>query len=823
MQNIVEDSNGNLWVGTQNGIAIFNTKTNTFYPSSYVNSLSNLILDKSIVNSYVDNAGIIWICIDKEGIIKYDAQINKFNLYKHDPFNSKSLPNGIVQGVYQNSDLTIWVSTSQKGLVYLDKNRDKLRSYTYQKNEPNGLTTNNIKSVIKDSRNNLWICTNDQGLERVLPGDHKSGQIEKFIHYKPDPSNPKSIVDVQTQIIFEDSKGRLWIGTLEGLERFDYNTEEFIHYFPNPNNNNSLINKSIQAAISEDKYGNLWIGTWGGLEKMDVNDLNDIKHYHYKNDPEISTSLSGNRVISNYIDKQGNVWLGTYGNGLNMLSYEEAKKENPKDAKFVHYTEDDGLAHNIIYVILGDEEGNLWLSTNNGLSKFNIETKTFTNYYEDNGLQGNEFFWGSGFKGVNGELFFGGAKGLNSFFPKDIKTNKYIPQIVLTDFQIFNESVEFGENSVLQKPIYETQNIVLTHKHKLITFEFASLHYSKPENNIYEYTLEGFDDKWHRVNANKRFATFTNLDAGEYTFKVRGTNSEGYWNEEGTSINIEILPPWWATWWFRGLVFIFIVAIIAIFMRLRTRQLKQTQKKLELKVKEATDEVKSRNIKLSEAKEKLSNIMDEVKNQLGKASEKLLDATNSQATSIEEISASIEQMAIVINENAKGASEIFGNAQSIEKDTDLSVEIVSKTVGSIQDISEEIGFISEFARMTNLLSLNAAIEAARAGTHGRSFAVVASQVKKLADQSQQVAINIQKISESGLNLSHQANVKIKELQEYVKSIVLLIAKISEAGQGQSHEANNISLAIQQIASNVNITTQLAEKLDAAINSLTIDD
>jgi hypothetical protein len=174
------------------------------------------------------------------------------------------------------------------------------------------------------------------------------------------------------------------------------------------------------------------------------------------------------------------------------------------------------------------------------------------------------FFGGVLLKVEMENFFFGGANGLNSFFPREISTNQYKPPVVLTDFQIFNESVEIGEEAVLQRPIYDTKHI--THKHKLITFEFAALHYSKPENNIYEYTLEGFDNKWHRVNANKRFATYTNLDAGDYIFKVRATNSEGFWNDKGSTLSIKVLPPWWATWWFRGtMLFLIISAMVLLY------------------------------------------------------------------------------------------------------------------------------------------------------------------------------------------------------------------------------------------------------------------
>jgi len=611
--NIIESRNKNLWVGTLDGIAIFNTQTNTFYPSSYVNSLSSLIINKRIITSYVDNAGIIWISIDKEGVLKYDAQINKFKLYKHEPFNIKSVPNGIIQGFYQNPDSTLWIGTSQRGLAYLDKDKNKITTYNYQKDNPNGISAENIHIIFTDSRSNLWIGTNNNGLNRIkITSGYRADRIEKFIHYGHDPSNPNSIVSNDLKIFLEDSKGRLWIGTLDGLDRFDYETEKFIHYPSEPNNPNSMVHKSVQNALKEDNDRNLWIGTWGGLEKMDVNDLNNIKHYHYKNDPKDSASISDNRVISNHIDEQGNIWLGTYGGGLNMLSNAEAQKENPKEAKFVRYSENEGLSNNLVYVILPDDDGNLWMSTNNGLSKFNIESKTFTNYYEINGLQSNEFFWGSGYKGFNGELFFGGTKGFNAFFPQDVKTNTYVPRIVITDFQIFNEPVAINENSVLKQSISETKKIVLNHTHKVISFEFASLHYSVSKYNKYVYKLEGFDDKWVKTTAGKRFAVYTNLDPGEYIFKVKGTNSEGVWNEEETSIKLIVLPPFWKTWWFITALVIAIISGALVFYRIKVNNIKKHNALLEKLVKDRTLELVETNSILEDKQQEVINQKFEV-------------------------------------------------------------------------------------------------------------------------------------------------------------------------------------------------------------------
>jgi methyl-accepting chemotaxis protein len=265
------------------------------------------------------------------------------------------------------------------------------------------------------------------------------------------------------------------------------------------------------------------------------------------------------------------------------------------------------------------------------------------------------------------------------------------------------------------------------------------------------------------------------------------------------------------------------VALVRGVYLWRTKKLKEDQKILELKIKEATDEVKSQNNKLSLAKEKLSGIMDDVKNNLGKASEELMDATNSQAATIEEISGSVEQMATDVNVNAKSATEIFKKAQSFQNSAISSMKTVEEAVAAIKTISEKITAISGIARQTNLLSLNAAIEAARAGVHGKSFAVVAKEVKNLSDNSQHIADDIVGLSKSGLALSNEASKKINELLAFINTFADLIEKISESSLNQSDQTDKISIAIQEISSYINQTAKLAQELDNAINSLTIKD
>ncbi|MCB9296289.1 MAG: hypothetical protein H6559_24690 [Lewinellaceae bacterium] len=279
-----------------------------------------------------------------------------------------------------------------------------------------------------------------------------------------------------------------WLGTKRGLIQFDATTKTFTFFGNNPQNPHSLSHplvKCIQAGPSE---------------------------------PE--------RIL----------WVGTGGGGLNRFDLQTGR--------FNHFKKKDGLPDNVVYSILDDAEGNLWLSTNQGLSRFNPSTGVFKNYGVESGLQDNEFNSGAYFKSADGRLFFGGIGGFNAFLPSAVKNNDFVPPIVITGFKLANKPVDFkSPDSPLKHAISQAEELALSWKDNIFSFEFAALDFTEPSKNQYAYRLEGFSDEWQYIGT-QRSATFTNIDPGEYTFRVKGTNHDGTWNEEGASLKITILPPW---------------------------------------------------------------------------------------------------------------------------------------------------------------------------------------------------------------------------------------------------------------------------------------
>lgn len=402
-----------------------------------------------------------------------------------------------------------------------------------------------------------------------------------------DPSDPNSLSDDDVRDLVEDQEGNIWVATYrEGLNKFNPETRRFFQYRYDPENENSLSSNSIVVLhlAKDERYGSdiLWVGS----DDHGLNRLNTKtgKITRYQHDPKDRNSLSYDSIISLYEDASGFLWIGT-GNGLN--------KFNPKLETFTRYQEKDGLPNNTINGILEDDQGNLWISTNKGLSWYDVKNDTFRNFDVSDGLQNNQFNpLGAYVKSQTGELLFGGINGFNMFYPDQIKINDHIPPVVLTDFQIFNQPVPIGdEDSVLQKHINSTKYLNLSYNQSVFSFQFAALNYRSSKKNQYAFKMEGFEKQWNYVNSNRRFATYTNLDPGTYTFRVKASNNDGVWNEVGKSLKITIHPEWWRSHTLGVALFSFVVGSAFLIYRGRVKIMQRQKVELEKLVSERTEEL----------------------------------------------------------------------------------------------------------------------------------------------------------------------------------------------------------------------------------------
>ena len=531
------DSLETVFIGTrENGINIFNPVTEEFSIIKKDKDNPDGINNNSITTFYEDRSGIIWIGTYGGGLNKFNRQSNKIAHYYSEPNNPNSLSSNLIFNICEDSDGILWIGTRDEGFNRFDRKKNEFTVFKSDVNDPSGLTNNTINFIFDYCNDFLFICTNE-GLNKF------NKRTKKFTRYLNVPGKSNSIGHNVIFTMVKDSKGIMWISTMGGgISKFDPEKDEFTVFKHDPADVNSINTNRVKCiCIENDNI--IWIGTDdAGLIRYDVN---EGKFFTYKNDPDNFASISSNSIMTIYQDKTGNLWLGTVGGGLNKFD-----KENKT---FRRYYRKDGLPNDTIIGILEDAHGNLWLSTNFGLSKFDPVEETFRNYDQRDGFQSNEFNQMSYLKLKSGELAFGGVNGFNIFHPDDLKDNTCIPPVVITNFLIANKSVPVSEkNSVLKKAITFEDEITLSHRDNVFSFEFASLDYSIPGKNQYAYKMEGFDKEWV-YPGNRGFATYTNLNHGEYIFRVRGSNNDGVWNEEGSSLKIKITPPFWRTLWFKGL------------------------------------------------------------------------------------------------------------------------------------------------------------------------------------------------------------------------------------------------------------------------------
>lgn len=554
---IIEDRMGFLWVGTWGGgLCKFDRNRDEFHRYQTDFSNPNSLSDNKIRALYECRSGIVWIGTEGGGINKYDREGEKFRRFGKIPNNPNSLNDNSVHSIYEDKSGILWIGTHLGGLNRFDRNTGTFKHYTNQPDNLQSLSNNYVSSLHEDMRGRFWCGTFGGGLNLF------DRAAEKFKRYRYDPDNPASLSGDIVISIYEDLTGSLWIGIYGGgLCEFNPNDEVFLGHKHDPNNPNSLSDDCV-TSIFQDRAGILWLGTdGGGLNRFD---REKGVFTRYKFDIGNPRSISSDAVSSILEDEAGMLWVSTLGGGLNKFDRETES--------FTPYNTDSGLPNNVIYGILEDNQGCLWLSTNNGLSKFDPKIEVFHNYHQGSGLQSDEFNIGAFFKSGRGEMFFGGVNGFNAFFPDSVKINSHIPPVVITEFQIFNRTVKPGIHSPLIKSITETSELKLTHRDKIISFGFAALSYNVPELNQYAYRMEGFDQDWYHIG-NRRFATYTNLPAGKFTFMVKGSNNDGVWNEAGASIAITVTPPPWKTWWAYSLYLLALTASVFTFVRVRTKVL----------------------------------------------------------------------------------------------------------------------------------------------------------------------------------------------------------------------------------------------------------
>jgi len=632
---ISEDQNGMLWVGTHLGLNKLDPSSGKFTRFLHSNSDSASLADNYVQVTYMDRARQLWVGT-RNGLDRFDLADQRFIHYQNDPSDPASLSDNSIFSIFEDRGGVLWVGTYGGGLNLHDRSQDQFAYYHHIIAEPQSLSGDTIFPILAAPGGKIWIGTYGAGLNLF---DLVMGQS---VHYRHDPANPDSLLSDTIRALFLDRDGTLWIGTDQGMDRLNPGSTKFIHYVSNAQDPKSIPFGTVYK-IYRDNRSTYWIGTAKGVRifdpttgqftKMDMAsassaDLSDgpvrviyqdrsgsiwlgadthglfrwnpttkeVKQY--TNDPNAKDSLGSNTPLDMYEDSRGTIWVAAFEGGLNRYL--------PEKNTFEQFREEQGLPNAVVYGILEDKKGYLWLSTNLGISQFDPATERFENFTVKDGLQGNEFNASAFASDEKGRMYFGGMGGLTVFNPTEVKKNPYVPPVALTSL-----TLQDG-NPVSPTQTAETlQEATLSYPQNSFDLSFAAFSFSQMDKNQYRYMLEGFDRNWRNAGSDRR-SSYTNLPGGTYTLRIQASNSDGIWNEEGVAIRITVVPPFWQTWPFRGLTGMALMAVTFLIYKWRVRGIQAQKWELEHIIRERTQVLKKQNLDLEalySADEKMLRIL----------------------------------------------------------------------------------------------------------------------------------------------------------------------------------------------------------------------
>ncbi len=563
------DKRGFIWLGGYGGgLARFYPETGQVLRHSHDTNRNRSISGNLVWFVFEDRSGVLWVGVSDGALNKYVLANDQFTSYLSNLNDKNSLPIEKPVSIYQARDGLIWIGAKHPkgGLVAWDKSNNHIKRYISDDNDPNGIPNGAIFTIAEDQESMLWFGGGPSGLSKLNP---KTGKLTRFRH---DPNDENSLSHDVIRKVVVDHENNIWACGLNGLSKLNTARNKFTHYFKGQRCNSVLM---------DSKY-NLWVAS--ELSGVHVFKAGKDKPIQVLHGERVKGGLSGNHVTVFFETSENHLWLGTEGGGIRLWQEDSET--------FIGFDESDGLANNSVSWIHEDNLKRLWIATSSGLSLFELEKKHFTNFYVEDGLPSNKFTRFSGNAGIKdkkGQFLLVASVGIVEFDPNKITGNQSIPTLVFNNLQVNYQSANLSQSPLI------TKRLEMDWQDRVVSFSYSVLEFVNPKKNYVEYKLEGFDENW--INAQGKYqVTYTNLDGGDYAFKVRASNNHGVWNEQPLMLDLQVNPPWWNTLYARVMYILLVLLVIwlSVYYRTRVKEIElreqaQRSRQLEQQVKERTE------------------------------------------------------------------------------------------------------------------------------------------------------------------------------------------------------------------------------------------
>ncbi|MDM7925478.1 MAG: two-component regulator propeller domain-containing protein [bacterium] len=831
---------GNLWVGTNEGLNFIRIDRNQLGRSAVFRYLQDPDTPGSLSASHVQqvrcDSNRVWLATRFGGISRIDRFGSKFRRFTKTAVRGRGISHPNVSCFAEDDQGRVYIGSDGGGVSILDPRTGR---FDYLQQGAGGLSSNKVLALLFDPPNTLWIGMWGGGVDRYRM------DTRTLRHYRSRPAGSRSLSSDNVFSLLRDGRGRIWVGTWSGgLNRYDPSIDGFIRYPHNVTDGTGISGQTVMR-MRETRDGAIWIATEGhGLNRMDPR---TGRFEYFRHDPKDTASLSGDYVYAVHEDRLKRIWVTTT-NGLCCLP--------ATGGRFIRFHMKHGLPTEILYGILEDDRGDLWVSSIKGISRVAVggtadrPTIQCTNYTPRDGLQGEQFGQWAYFKDRSGSMYFGGVNGFNRFHPRDILTNPVPPAVLISDFQLSFRSCSFRDpSSPLRKPAYLTEAVRVSYRESTLTFGFVGVSFTRPEDNRYAYKLENFDREWLQVGTDRR-ATYTNLNPGRYIFRVRACNNDGVWNETGASMRLTITPPFWKRIWFILLMAISAGAGASALYKWRIRSMEVHRARLENEISQRTAELQAKTAEIEASYERLSETgrtLASLSDQVNRATARINDTMNQVSQGAESqnetvararglLSGLLSSIAAVTSQtriSSRSAAEtvtavrtgtasmstVLDAMQTIEKNVADTWTLMKELISHSERIDSVVQFVDDIASRINVLALNALIEAVRAGEHGRGFMVVAQEIR---DLSRRTADSIQEVTDTILKIQSD----VKSIEAITRASIERVkdsARVTDEGRAvldricQSVEDEKKRIA--SIAERVNEMQNASYEVQKAIESV----